>query len=299
MRPLKQGRKNQRGRRDPAPSRLFYRLQRIWLTPLYRRLIGFGLPLAALAAGGHMLWSDPDVQAQITASLIRARESVERRPEFQVQFMRLQDVPDDLAVQVRQAADIKLPVSSFRLDLDDVKHRIEAIDAVKQASLYLRAGGVLEVVIEPRVPVVIWRGEKRLEMLDAGGTLAGYIDHRADRPDLPLIAGQGVGPHIAEALEIIDAAAPIADRMRGLVRIGDRRWDIVLDRGQRVMLPEKDAVRSVEHVMAMQMTQDVLSRDISVMDMRDFRRPILRLTEAALEERRLRQAIAKDVDHNL
>lgn len=299
MRPLNKGAKRQRVRRDPAPSRLFYRWQRIWLTPLYRRMISIGLPMAALVAGGHMLWSDPEVQAQITASLVRARESVERRPEFQIQLIRLQDVPDPLASEVRQAADIKLPVSSFHVDLDAVKARIEEIDAVKQASLFLRAGGVLEVVIEQRMPVVIWRGAKGLEMLDAEGKRVGYIAHRTDRPDLPLIAGQGVGPHIAQALEILDAADPVADRIRGLVRVGERRWDIVLDRDQRVMLPEGDAVRTVEHVMAMQMTQDVLSRDISVMDMRDTRRPILRLSEAALQERRVQQAIAKDVDHDL
>lgn len=299
MRSLKTGAKRQRLRRDPAPSRLFYRWQRIWLTPLYRRLIAFGIPVAALVAGGHLLWSDPDVQAQITASLVRARESVERRPEFQIQLIRLQDVPDDLAAQVRQAAAIDLPVSSFHVDLDAVKTRIEQIDAVRQAALYLRAGGVLEVVIEPRVPVVLWRGPKGLEMLDAAGQRAGYVAHRGDRPELPLLAGQGVGPHIGEALEILDAAHPVADRIRGVVRVGERRWDIVLDRDQRVMLPENDAVRTVEHVMAMQMTQDVLSRDISVMDMRDTRRPILRLSDAAFEERRLQQAIAKDVDNNL
>lgn len=299
MRPLNKGAGRQRVRRDPAPSRLFYRWQRIWLTPLYRRMIAFGLPLAALTAGGYLLWSDPDVQAQITASLVRARESVERRPEFQVQLIRLQDVPDDLAAQVRQAAGIKLPVSSFYLDLDAVKTRIEDIDAVRQASLFLRAGGVLEVVIEQRIPVVIWRGAKQLEKLDAEGKRVGYVSHRSDSPDLPLLAGQGVGPHIGEALEILEAAAPIAGRVRGLVRVGERRWDIVLDRDQRVMLPETDAVRTVEHVMAMQMEQDVLSRDISVMDMRDTRRPILRLSEAALEERRVKQAIAKDVEHDL
>ncbi len=299
MRPLNKGAKRQRVRRDPAPSRLFYRWQRIWLTPMYRRMIAFGIPVVALVAGGHLLWSDPDVQAQVTASLVRARESVERRPEFQIQLIRLQDVPEDLAAKVRQAADIKLPVSSFHVDLDAVKNRIEEIDAVRQASLFLRAGGVLEIVIEERIPVVIWRGAKRLEMLDAEGQRVGYISHRTDRPDLPLLAGQGIGPHIDEALEILDAAHPVSDRIRGLVRVGERRWDIVLDRDQRVMLPEEDAVRTVEHVMAMQITQDVLSRDISVMDMRDTRRPILRLSEAALEERRVQQAIAKDVDHDL
>jgi cell division protein FtsQ len=297
MRSLK--RSTTRVRRDPAPSRLLYRWQRIWLTPMYRRLIAIGLPVAALVAGGHLVLRDPDVQAQITASLVRARDSVERRPEFQVQLLHVQDVPEELAAEVRKAAGIDLPVSSFRLDLEEVRKRIETLHAVKQASLFLRAGGVLEVVIEQRVPAVIWRGPERLQLLDADGELVAYIDHRRDHPDLPLLAGTAAGRHIAEAQKILDAARPVADRIRGLIRVGDRRWDIVLDRDQRILLPAEDAVRAVEHVMAMQMTQDVLSRDISVMDMRDTRRPILRLSQAALEERRLRQAITNNVDHDL
>lgn len=299
MRPLSWGTKRQRPRRDPAPSRLFYRWQRIWLTPLYRRMIGLGLPLAALTASGYFLWHTPDVQAQVIASLVRARESVVHRPEFQVQLLRTPGIPEDLAADVRRAAAIELPVSSFHLDLDAVKQRIETIHTVRRAALFLRAGGVLEVVIEEREPVVIWRGAKDLELLDTDGVLAGYISNRTMRPDLPLLAGQGVGPHIAEALEIMEAADPIAGRIRGLVRVGDRRWDLVLDRDQLVMLPETDAVRAVEHVMAMQTAQDVLSRDISVMDMRDTRKPILRLTEAAREERRVRLAISKDANPEL
>jgi cell division protein FtsQ len=293
------GAKRQKIRRDPAPSRLFYRWQRIWLTPVYRKLIGYGLPLAVLAFVGYSIWSNPEVQRQMDASLLRAKESVEKRPEFQVQLMRLEGVDEHLAGKVRQAADLNLPVSSFHLDLDDVRRRIESIDAIKKASLFVRAGGVLEVVIEERIPAVIWRGSKQLEILDENGILVGYIANRSVRPDLPLIAGEGVAPHIYEALELLAAAGPVAERVRGLIRVGERRWDLVLDRGQRVLLPENDPISAVEYVMALQAAQNVLSRDITVMDMRDTRRPILRLSDAALEDRRLRRAIAKDVDLDL
>ena len=37
-------------RRDPAPSRWQYRMQRLWLTPLFRVLFRVGLPL--LVVGG-------------------------------------------------------------------------------------------------------------------------------------------------------------------------------------------------------------------------------------------------------
>ena len=45
---------------------------------------------------------------------------------------------------------------------------------------------------------------------------------------------------MAEALALIRAAGRRRwkGRVRGLVRVGERRWDVVLDREQRILLPE-------------------------------------------------------------
>ena len=37
---------------------------------------------------------------------------------------------------------------------------------------------------------------------------------------------------VPEALEILHSTGGLAPRVRGLVRMGQRRWDLVLDRGQ-------------------------------------------------------------------
>ena len=87
-----------------------------------------------------------------------------------------------------------------------------------------------------------------------------------------------------QALDILAAAAPLADRLRGLVRMGERRWDVVLDRDQRIQLPETAPIIALEKVIALDKAQDLLARDISVIDMRNPVRPTLRLAEPALEE---------------
>ena len=66
------------------------------------------------------------------------------------------------------------------------------------------------------------------------------IDGRLRRPDLPLIAGEGAEQHVPEALALLAETGPVATRVRGLVRVGERRWDLVLDRDQVVKLPEAD-----------------------------------------------------------
>ena len=68
------------------------------------------------------------------------------------------------------------------------------------------------------------------------------------------------------------------------MRVGERRWDVVLDREQAIRLPEADPMAALRRVLALEKAEDVLERDISVLDLRDPQRPMLRLTEEALAE---------------
>ncbi|MBT8419132.1 MAG: cell division protein FtsQ/DivIB, partial [Silicimonas sp.] len=160
---------------------------------------------------------------------------------------------------------------------------VEEIDAVAAASVRIRQGGVLEVDVVERVPVAIWRTAETLALLDPGGHRVAPLEARDLRPDLPLIAGKGADRELAEALAILAVAEPIAGRMRGLVRVGERRWDVVLDRGQRILLPETKPVTALEKVIALDQAQDLLARDIANVDFRNPKRPVLRLTPSAIE----------------
>jgi cell division protein FtsQ len=110
------------------------------------------------------------------------------------------------------------------------------------------------------------------------------------RPDLPVIAGEGASAHLSEALQLVDASASLGDRLRGVVRMGERRWDVVLDRNQRILLPTDGAVQALERAIMLETTRDVLSRDIARVDLRLEQRPTVRMNATATEEwRRIRQ----------
>jgi cell division protein FtsQ len=107
---------------------------------------------------------------------------------------------------------------------------------------------------------------------------------RAAHPELPLVAGEGADQAAAEALALLRAAGPLGSRVRGLVRISQRRWDLVLDRGQRIQLPQKQPVQALERVLLMHKAQDLLERDLALVDMRLADRPTIRMSEAAVDE---------------
>ncbi len=278
-------------RPDPAPSRWAYRLHRLMLTPLFRLSLRVGLPFAVALGGATIYLSDELRRDAVLGALRDMRAAIESRPEFAVNLMAIDGASPGVAEDIREVLSIDFPTSSFDLDLDHIREVIIGLDPVKSASARIRQGGVLQIDVTERQPVALWRAGTGLELLDATGAYVGPAGNRVDHPELPLIAGRGADRHVGEALRLIAAAGPLEGRLRGLVRQGERRWDLVLDRGQRIQLPPEGAVRALERVIAMDQVQDVLARDLALVDMRLPQRPTLRLNEEAMQQMwRIRQA---------
>ncbi|MEQ6248417.1 cell division protein FtsQ/DivIB [Sulfitobacter sp. HNIBRBA3233] len=278
------------GKPDPAPSRWAWRVQRWMLTPGIRFALRAGIPFCLTLGLGTLFLSDPQRQAAIQTMIADARASIETRPEFMVNAMAVDGAKDELATYIRKSLPLDFPVSSFDLDLDAMRQTVTEIPAVKAASVRIKPGGVLQIEVEQRQAVALWRLDSGLSLIDSDGIYVAMATSRSARPDLPLIAGDRANEAVSEALDLIAAAAPLGDRMRGLVRIGERRWDVVLDRGQRILLPATGALRALERVIALEAAQDILSRDVVRVDMRLARRPTVQMKTEAAEDRAARQA---------
>ncbi len=277
--------------RDPAPSRAAYRLHRLWLTPFFRIFLRAGVPMMLTFALGFWYLGNNDRISAIRAGVMDIRRSVETRPEFMVQLVAVEGVSPAVAKRIRADFPIELPISSFDLDLDLLQAEISELDMIESAALRIRPGGVLEIALTERVPAVVWRSRDGLLLLDAKGNRISELQDRTGRADLPLLAGAGAQDDVAQALKLIHAAAPIGTRLRGLVRVGQRRWDVALVGDISILLPEEDPVSALQQVIALDQAQDLLSRDLSSIDMRNPLRPTLRLAPMAQAEMRRIKAI--------
>ncbi|MGP3695670.1 cell division protein FtsQ/DivIB [Rhodobacter sp. NSM] len=279
------------GRRDPAPSRWAYRAQRLWLTPMFRTALRTGLPILAVLLVIALVFASSDRRAAIAGAFTGLVDSFQQRPEFMVTLLSIDGASPELSDRIRATLALKLPLSSFDIDLTSARARIESIDAVAQAEVRVRSGGLLEVRVTEREPAIIWRRAATLVLLDETGRRVDNLAFRSERADLAVIAGEGAERAVPEALEILAAAHPILKRVRGLVRMGERRWDIVLDRGQRILLPVEEPVAAVERMIALDEAEDLLDRDVISVDLRIKDRPVLRLAPYALNEVRRARGI--------
>jgi cell division protein FtsQ len=261
-----------------------YRLQRLMLTPLYRRLIRFGLPILVVAGivGGYL--SSETRRTALVEQVAEIRHQIETRPEFMVNLLSVEGASTSVQEDIREIFPYDLPASSFDLVLDDIRVMIEELPAVARAEVRIRQGGVLVAEITERVPVALWKTRDALNVIDIEGQVIGVVKARAERADLPVVAGDGAPDQVAEAIELLRAAVPLGMDLRGLVRMGERRWDLVLADGKRILLPETGAVRALERVIVLHGAQDMLGRDLASVDMRIAARPTIRLNENAMED---------------
>jgi len=278
-------------RRDPAPSRLAYRLHRLWLRPLVRAAVRVGLPLLVIGALATAWLADAGRREVLAAHLAAVRAAVAGLPQLQVTDIRVAGAPSALEARIRETLGPVLPASALELDLPALRARVVALAEVRSAEMRVDGEGRLDVRVAARRPVVLWRGPAGLMLLDGEGTAYAAAGARGDHPALPVLAGRGVPGALDEARRLLAAAAPLAGRLRGLERIGGRRWDAVLTDGQRIMLPEAAPAAALSRVIALDEAPGVrlLSRDVRLIDMRLAERPTLRLSPRAAG--RLRERI--------
>ena len=178
--------------------------------------------------------------------------------------------------------DVDSGMPLLSIDLAHLQAKIEALPWVKQADVSRILPGGLSIRVTERVPYALSQHDGRVVLIDRQGV------EITDRglpafSDLMLVVGK-VTPAELSLLEQQKAkAAPLADRIRSAVRVGNRRWDVIFDNGIRVKLPADNAkpygmAEAWDKFVELDRTQQLLAREVSVIDMRLADQLIVRVT---------------------
>ena len=183
--------------------------------------------------------------------------------------------------------------STIGFDAEAARERIAALPWVEVAAVRKIYPDTLEVRIEERKPFAIWQHGSELSLIERDGhVIAPYT--RRPHAMLPLVIGLGA-PEAAPAFIDQDHAAipSFGSRVKGYIRVAERRWDVRLENGITVKLPEADEDQALDQLAAIDRDAGLLSRDIAAVDMRFADRLVVQLTpEAADAPRSCREASA-------
>ena len=264
----------------PRPSKIRYRLERVWLRLWLRKLILYFSLILVFSTFSLLIFVYSNDWIKLKDYKNYFKNNIFERPELSVSKLEIKTTNLDLINQINAILKLSFPINSIKLDINHIQKIINQIDSVESSNVRINDSGVLLVEVIERKPVAVYRENDDLALIDLKGYKINNIFSRNDRKDLPLIVGTEGNYQVKEALEIYQLLTIYLNEIRGLIRIGERRWDIIFKNNKRIKLPEKYPKRSLRKFLSSDKSYLISSNDFVIIDLRFTNKIILRkLTE--------------------
>ena len=235
--------------------------------------------LAALALGGPAwLWGsgkagDYAARARAGAGAVLADFG------FRIREIRIAGARRVAREAVLDAAGLRLGAPIFAFDPAAVRDRLEAVPWIGRAAVSRVLPDVAAVRIEERRPFALWQRGGRLALVDrAGEVITAHALHRF--AELPMVVAPAAPVAAGGLFETLAAEPDLGRRVRTAVRVGGRRWDVRLDNGIDVRLPEAGEGRAWRRLAQLERRHALLARRIEAIDLRFPDRVVVRRARA-------------------
>jgi cell division protein FtsQ len=181
---------------------------------------------------------------------------------------------------VREALGVRQGDPILGFNPSEARERLELIAWVKSASVQRHLNGTIRVVLEEREPFAIWQNKRSFHVIDRAGNPVTQEDIGAFGP-LPLVVGEGANTAAAALLDLLAEAPALRERVQALVRISDRRWNLVLRNNTEVLLPEAQEAAAIRRLAELQAKQALLDRPVAAIDLRLPDKLVIRVANTA------------------
>ena len=248
--------------RRPSRAGLFWRRRNKLVLP--------GLTVGVLVVVGVMGWS--------VVHSYRSGTSVAGLPErlgigsgLRVKDIRIEGqdkTPDSF---LRAALGVSTGDDLLGFSLDAARARLEKLTWVQHATVERHLPGTIVIRLEERRPFAVWQNGGKFQLIDRGGDVVVQQDPAKDADafkTLPLVVGAGAPAAAGSLLDDLAALPALRARVVAAVRVGERRWNLHLNNGADVLLPEGAESAAMTRLMELQTSQALLDRPLQVVDMR-------------------------------
>jgi len=187
---------------------------------------------------------------------------------------------DDLLVQAGLTATSSLPL----IDAEGLRERLKRNPWIAEAAVRKLYPDRLEIAVEEREAFAFWQRGGKLHLIARDGTVL-KSDIETNAAELPLVVGVGAEKRAAAFIDLIDRFPAIRAVLRAGVLVAERRWNLRLKNGIDVRLPEDDPALALERLTALDRVKHILSRDVTVIDLRVPDQVAIRLSDEAAKAR--------------
>jgi cell division protein FtsQ len=266
--------------RQKKPQRRFGWRRLVSLRPS-ARAARLSLALVLLAGGGGGLayaWTHgaPDLLADLREDFARTAMNASAHAGLAIAEVRIEGRVETDARDVRAVLDARKGSPILAFDPYAAKTELEKLSWVRRATVERRLPGTILVQLEERIALALWQRQGRFTVIDSEGKeIAGTDPARfADRP---VVVGDDAPEHAAALVALLETEPQLMKRINAAVRVGGRRWNLRLDNGVDVNLPEANPGAAYERLAQLSRDNALIDRNLVAVDLRLPDRLILRM----------------------
>lgn len=156
-----------------------------------------------------------------------------------------------------------------KLDLKLLLLEIKKDPWIKDINIKRKPPNTLQINIEEYLPFAMLTDGRNLYLMDENGTVID-IDENEKKTynNLLLVAGEGAKNNIYSLFNLLSSNPYLFSRIKSALRIGNRRWNLTLDNGIVVQMPEHDPL-DAWHKLDKLLSIKGAEIDLKVIDLRN------------------------------
>ncbi|WP_029618843.1 cell division protein FtsQ/DivIB [Pseudorhizobium marinum] len=212
-------------------------------------------------------------------------QSVTASAGFAIEDVRVSGNDQTSEIDILQLLGLDGTTSLVALDIEAARKKLAELPWVEYAEVRKVYPKTIEVMLKERQAFGIWQHGTELSLIERDGKVIAPL-RDSKFATLPLFVGRDAET-AASAFEQELAGWPeLKRRVRAYVRVAGRRWDLHLDNGVVLKLPERNIHKALAVLSRLEAEQGILERDVAAVDLRLDDRTAVQLSDGAFERRK-------------
>lgn len=204
---------------------------------------------------------------------------------FAINNVRVSGNAETSEIDILEKIGLDGTTSLMALDVAATRDALKSLPWILDAEVRKIYPDTVEIKLKEKVAFGIWQHGSELHLIERDGKpIATLRDNKFAH--LPLFVGKDAGTGAEEIMRDLDRWPAVKGRVKALMRVAGRRWDLKLDNGVVIKLPEHDMDRAMAELAEFDNSHRVLERDILAIDLRLEDRTTVQLTADAAERRK-------------
>lgn len=208
--------------------------------------------VAGLVSGGHVAFVTNAVARTVGFQVVEVSVSGNR-------------FTDD--AEIARAVGLDGSPALIGFDADAARKAVTDLPWVERAEVRKSYPSRLVVEVVEHKAAALWQVGSFVQIIDRSGQIIAPYEGVV-LSGLPLVVGFGAAENARTITDLVAAYPTVADRVRAFIRVGNRRWDLQLDNGVTVKLPEKKPAEALAKLEEGGLFSELMARNVTGIDLR-------------------------------